>query len=140
MEAIYFGNAHWAGNTGAGTTGPWAGADLEQGTLTLVLDNELTMNLTLTSGMYYGGGNQTKVNNQSQPLPHDFVSLMLKGRTDGFALKACPHSPPIDLTLSHEGWRRHKRRDNHHVRRASPVCHDCRHMRRPASEAFTPEM
>ena len=35
MEAIYFGNAHWAGNSGAGT-GPWAGADLE-------------------SGMYYGG-------------------------------------------------------------------------------------
>ena len=31
MEAIYFGNAHWAGNTGAGSTGPWAGADLEQG-------------------------------------------------------------------------------------------------------------
>ena len=52
MEAIYFGNgewlinttpltdmicagnqpqAHWHGNTGAGKTGPWAGADLEQG-------------------------------------------------------------------------------------------------------------
>ena len=31
MEAIYFGNAHWAGNTGAGDTGPWVGADLEQG-------------------------------------------------------------------------------------------------------------
>ena len=29
----------------------------------------------------------TKVNNASQPLPHDFVSLHLKGRTDGFALK-----------------------------------------------------
>ena len=67
MEAIYFGNAHWAGNTGAGT-GPWAGADLEQ-------------------GMYYGGGNLTKNNPQSAPLTHDFVSLALKGRTDGFALK-----------------------------------------------------
>ena len=31
MEAIYFGNAHWHGNTGAGTAGPWVGADLEQG-------------------------------------------------------------------------------------------------------------
>lgn len=31
MEAIYFGNAHWNGNTGAGPEGPWAGADLEQG-------------------------------------------------------------------------------------------------------------
>ena len=30
MEAIYFGNAHWRGNTGAGS-GPWVGADLEQG-------------------------------------------------------------------------------------------------------------
>ena len=68
MEAIYFGNAHWHGNTGAGATGPWVGADLE-------------------SGMYYGGGSKTVVNNQSQPLPFDFVSLTLKGRTDGFMLK-----------------------------------------------------
>ena len=42
MEAIYFGNAHWLGNTGDGDTGPWIGADLE-------------------AGMYYGGGNATKV-------------------------------------------------------------------------------
>ena len=68
MEAIYFGNAHWHGNTGAGSTGPWVGADLEQ-------------------GMYYGGGAQTQVNNQSKPLPHEFVSLYLRGRTDGFMLK-----------------------------------------------------
>jgi hypothetical protein len=67
MEAIYFGNAHWHGNGGAGT-GPWAGADLEQ-------------------GMYYGGGAVTKVNNQSKTLDHYFVSLSLKGRTDGFTLK-----------------------------------------------------
>ena len=66
MEAIYFGNAHWAGNTGAGE-GPWAGADLEQ-------------------GMYYGGGQRTKVNNQSKPLPFPFVSLSVKGRTDGFTI------------------------------------------------------
>ena len=68
MEAIYFGSAHWHGNSGAGTTGPWVGADLEQ-------------------GMYYGGGNASKINNQSLPLPHAFVSLYLRGRTDGFALK-----------------------------------------------------
>ena len=67
-QAIYFGNAHWGGNTGAGATGPWVGADLE-------------------SGMYYGGGSQTRINNQSQPLAFDFVSLTLKGRTDGFLLK-----------------------------------------------------
>ena len=69
MEAIYFGAAHWSGkNTGAGPTGPWVGADLE-------------------SGMYYGGGNVTHVNNQSQPLTSEFVSLYLRGRTDGFMLK-----------------------------------------------------
>merc|ERR1712151_150948 len=68
MEAIYFGNAHWHGNTGAGTTGPWVGADLEQ-------------------GIYYGGGDATKINNQSKPLPFEFVSLYLRGRTDGFMLK-----------------------------------------------------
>ena len=36
--------------------------------------------------MYYGGGAQTVVNNQSEPLTSDFVSLHLKGRTDGFAI------------------------------------------------------
>ena len=34
-----------------------------------------------------GGGEQTKVNPQNKPLTSDFVSLHLKGRTDGFALK-----------------------------------------------------
>ena len=69
MEAIYFGSAHWNGNTGAGNrSGPWVGADLE-------------------AGMYYGGGNATKVNNRSTPLPFPFVTLYLRGRTDGFALK-----------------------------------------------------
>jgi non-reducing end alpha-L-arabinofuranosidase len=67
MEAIYLGNAHWQGNTGAGA-GPWVGADLE-------------------AGMFYGGGNQTKANPANKPLTTDFVSLHLKGRTDGFALK-----------------------------------------------------
>mmetsp|Transcript_22145 Transcript_22145/g.66549 ORF Transcript_22145/g.66549 Transcript_22145/m.66549 type:complete len:363 (+) Transcript_22145:67-1155(+) len=67
MEAIYFGNGHWMGNTGAGT-GPWVGADLE-------------------AGMFFGGGNFTKVNPANKPLTSDFVTLHLKGRTDGFALK-----------------------------------------------------
>ena len=31
MEALYFGNASWHGNQGDGPTGPWVGADLEQG-------------------------------------------------------------------------------------------------------------
>jgi len=70
MEAIYFGDAHWHGNTGwtQGGPGPWVGADLEQ-------------------GMYYGGGKQTQVNNQSQPLPFEFVTAYLRGSTDGFTLK-----------------------------------------------------
>ena len=67
MEALYFGNAHWAGNTGAGN-GPWVGADLEQ-------------------GMYYGGGSQNPNNQQNTPLPFDFVTAYLRGRTDGFMLK-----------------------------------------------------
>ena len=67
MEAIYFGNAHWKGNTGFGD-GPWVGADLE-------------------AGMYFGGGNATIVNNASLPLKSEFVSLHLKGVTDGFVLK-----------------------------------------------------
>eukprot|EP01051_Picozoa_sp_SAG22_P015571 SAG22_NODE_2053_length_3072_cov_3.721157_2_plen_243_part_00 len=37
--------------------------------------------------MYYGGGNLTQKNPGSQPLTSDFVSLALKGRTDGFDLK-----------------------------------------------------
>lgn len=87
MEAIYFGNGRWNGNVGFkeegcitkvgnelcewpkdNCCGPWVGADLEQ-------------------GMYYGGGNVTIKNEDNKPLRHDFVSLMLKGRTDGFQLK-----------------------------------------------------
>ena len=36
--------------------------------------------------MYYGGG-LNGTNEQNKPLDHDFVSLLLKGRTDSFALK-----------------------------------------------------
>ena len=55
MEAIYFGSTHWQGNTGDNSTvnGPWVGADLE-------------------AGMYYGGGNMTKVNPNNKPLTHPF--------------------------------------------------------------------
>ena len=79
MEAIYFGNAHWAGNSGAGN-GPWVGADLEE-------------------GMYYGGGNVTKVNSQSRPLAHDFVSLALKGRRDGFTIKGGDATSGMTATM-----------------------------------------
>ena len=34
-----------------------------------------------------GGGEQTKFNPRSKPLPYPFVSLYLRGRTDGFVLK-----------------------------------------------------
>jgi hypothetical protein len=37
--------------------------------------------------MYYSGGNITKVNNASMSLTFPFVTLYLRGRTDGFALK-----------------------------------------------------
>ena len=37
--------------------------------------------------MYYGGGNWGNRNERNKPLRHDFVSLMLKGRHDGFVLK-----------------------------------------------------
>ena len=77
LQAIYFGNTHWMQNAGDNTTvgpdgnvldGPWVGADLE-------------------AGMYYGGGKHSKYNPQNKPLIHPFVSLYLRGRTDGFALK-----------------------------------------------------
>ena len=41
----------------------------------------------LEAGMYYGGGKFSKYNPQNKPLIHPFVSLYLRGRTDGFALK-----------------------------------------------------
>ncbi len=39
-------------------------------------------------GMYYGGGvNHSVENLQNTPLPFDFVTAYLQGRTDGFSLK-----------------------------------------------------
>ena len=38
--------------------------------------------------MYYGGGlNNTVKNLQNTPVPYDFVTAYLRGRTDGFMLK-----------------------------------------------------
>ena len=86
MEAIYFGNAHWRGNTGAGKTGPWVGADLE-------------------SGMYYGGGeNQTVNNTQNQALPFEFVTASVKGHRDGFAIKGGDATHGV-LTTMYDGPR-----------------------------------
>merc|ERR1719321_1527953 len=84
MEAIYFGNAHWQGNTGDGD-GPWVGADLE-------------------CGMYYGGGDETKVNKRSKSLPHEFVSLYLRGGTDGMVLKGGDATSGSFMTM-YEGAR-----------------------------------
>lgn len=64
MEAIYFGNASWQNNTGFGD-GPWVAADLE-------------------NGMYYGGNVSAPTN---KPLRSEFVTALLKGRTDSMALR-----------------------------------------------------
>ncbi len=64
MESIYWGNSDgWSHGFG---NGPWVGADLE-------------------NGIYYG--NQTS-NPSNVPLHYPFVAAMLKGGSDGFALKA----------------------------------------------------
>jgi hypothetical protein len=85
MEAIYFGNAHWHKNSGAGNTGPWIGADLEQ-------------------GMYYGGGNMTQQNPGSPAMPYPFVTAYLRGRTDGFTLKGGDATKGT-LTTTYDGPR-----------------------------------
>ena len=85
MEAIYFGNAHWRGNSGAGEKGPWVGADLEQ-------------------GMYYGGGNVTKINDGNKPVPFEFVTASVKGRVDGFTIKG-GDATAGNLTTMYDGAR-----------------------------------
>jgi hypothetical protein len=51
--------------------------------------------------MYFGGGNVTHTNPKNKPLRHDFVSLMLKGRSgaDGFMLKGGDASQGTLLTM-----------------------------------------
>eukprot|EP00912_Choanoflagellata_sp_UC4_P000790 UC4_evm1s495 len=82
MEAIYFGNAHWQNNTGAGPTGPWVAADLE-------------------NGMYYGG-NVSQPSNK--PLPYDFVTALLKGRTESMAIRG-GNSASVPLITMYDGPR-----------------------------------
>lgn len=45
------------------------------------------VNVGLLSCADFGGGQQTQVNLMNKPLTSEFITLHLKGRTDGFALK-----------------------------------------------------
>lgn len=63
MEAVFFGTTTiWGHGSGAG---PWVMADLE-------------------NGLWAG---DQRVNNNNKPLTQDFVTAMVKGGTNGFALK-----------------------------------------------------
>ena len=64
MESLYYGTNSF-GSHGF-SSGPWVGADLE-------------------NGIYYG---TAAANPGNVPLAYPFILAMLKGRTDGFALKA----------------------------------------------------
>ena len=67
-------------------TGPWVGADLEQ-------------------GMYYGGGNATVNNPNNTPLTMDFVTTYLRGRAvGGFMLKGGDATTGA-LTTMYDGQR-----------------------------------
>jgi len=64
MESVYFGTCSvWGKGQG---TGPWVMADLENG--------------------LWAGNN--KVNDQNLPMKSEYVTAMVKGNTNGFALKA----------------------------------------------------
>jgi hypothetical protein len=63
MEAIYMGTStSWGHGSGSG---PWVMADLE-------------------NGLYAGGA---EVNNNNTPLPYDYVTAMVKGGANEFAIK-----------------------------------------------------
>lgn len=81
MEAVYFGN-NSKGAHGSGA-GPWVMADLE-------------------SGLW--PGNETGVNPGNTPLPFPFVTAMLKGGSDGFALKGGDATNGV-LTTMYDGPR-----------------------------------
>ena len=67
MEAVYWGSG--AGWSHGYLSGPWVGADLE-------------------NGIYYGNPNGSTYNPGNMPLRYPFVFAQLKGGTNGFALKA----------------------------------------------------
>ena len=82
MEAIYFGSSvEWGHGAGAG---PWVMADLENG--------------------LWAGENRTTLSNT--PLTHPFVFAMVKGGTNGFALKGGDATTGA-LSLMYDGPRPH---------------------------------
>jgi non-reducing end alpha-L-arabinofuranosidase len=87
MESINFSvtdvTGTWCG--GAGHTGPWVMADLE-------------------NGLWACGGNMTQ-NANNIPLPFPFVTAMVKGGVSGFALKGGDATAPGNLTLLYDGPR-----------------------------------
>jgi hypothetical protein len=54
--------------------------------------------------MYYGGGNQTVVNEGNKPLTSDYVTAYLRGGTDGFMLKG-GDATQGGLTVMYDGPR-----------------------------------
>jgi hypothetical protein len=83
MEAVYFGNVPYFGHTGTGN-GPWVMADLE-------------------NGVY--GGNNSNINTTNMPLPDPYVTAMVKGQTNGFALKGANAQSDMTLTTEYDGPR-----------------------------------
>jgi len=88
METINFSNtsvASWSRGVGSG---PWLLADLEQG---------------------LWGGNTTPVQSSNQPLPFEFVTAILRGGADGFALKGGDATVSGGLQTMFDGARPNKR-------------------------------
>ena len=77
MEAIYFGNSSGYG-TGAGN-GPWVMADVSPP----IQDD--AANEQLENGLFAGAGG---TNAQSQSITHRFVTAMLKGKPNTWAIRA----------------------------------------------------
>ena len=81
MEAVYFGIK--PGKSPGHGKGPWVQADLENG--------------------LWGGGSPNG-NNNNIPMPYPFVTAMVKGGENGFALKAA-HAAQAKLTTMYDGPR-----------------------------------
>ena len=92
MEAIYFGNAHWHGNSGAVTDpenqGPWVGADLEQKFPEERLEGTPCVKLSTKSG-------------SNAYLPANFVLQAMSG--DG-TLRCKKDGSKTDLTPEQLDW------------------------------------